>query len=139
MTETSRRTLLRTTAAALGAGPLVAAAATTAAATAAEVGSRASTATRLYRRSRFRPHVGRTFTMVGPRGRRRVVLTAVEDLPGGRPGDQRRFSLTLTAAVPGPPQDSYLLRRRGFRPTTLFLVPSDPERRTYVAIIDTAT
>ena len=46
-----------------------------------------------------------------------------------------RFSLTFRSGSAGPEQGSYVLRRPGFRPTTLFVVPSDATRRTYEAVV----
>jgi hypothetical protein len=62
-------------------------------------------------------------------------LTEVSDLSSTLRGDDRSFGLTLTSPVAGPPQGSYVVRRRGFRPTTLFVVPSDAGRRTYQVVV----
>ena len=43
--------------------------------------------------------------------------------------------VTFRSGARGPEQGSYVLRRPGFKATTLFLVPSDRDRRTYEAVI----
>ncbi len=146
MTETSRRTVLRAGALAAAAAPLVAPAAASAAGgrSGAPAGSTAGAGPRrptiarpLYRRSRFAPYVGQSFLVIDPAGRRPMTLTGVGDRAVGRPADERSFTLTFTADEPGPAQGTFLVRRTGFPSTTLFLVPSDPDRRTYQAIINT--
>lgn len=141
MTETSRRALLRAGALAASAAPLLAPAAAAAAGTSGAARparpSRPTLNRPLYRRSRFAPLLGQVFTVIDPVGRRPMTLTGVGDLALGRPEDDRCFTLTFTADEPGPIQGTFLLRRSGFPATTLFLVPSDPERRTYQAIINT--
>jgi hypothetical protein len=65
----------------------------------------------------------------------RVKLTKVGNLPNCHRGDAHAFSLTFRFGSTGPAQGSYVLRRPGFRATTLFIVPSDAGRRTYEAVI----
>lgn len=146
MTETSRRAVLRAGALAAAAAPLVAPTAASAAGARSGPGAgprggagphRPTIARPLYRRSRFAPYVGRSFLVIDPAGRRSMTLTGVGDLALGRPADERSFTLTFTAEDPGPTQGTFLVRRTGFPATTLFLVPSDPDRRTYQAIINT--
>lgn len=96
----------------------------------------AARAARLYRRRRFVPLVGKRFRLKGERRGWNVRLTEVRNLPRSSRGDDRCFRLTFTASVAGPPQGTYRLTRKGFTPTDLFLVPSDPERRTYQAIVN---
>jgi hypothetical protein len=125
MTDTSRRTLLR--AGAFGAllAPLVSVRTAFAAAT-----------TNLYSRSRFTKLVNAKFSLVTGTSTWPVTLLSVTDLAGARRGDDNRYALTFRSSVTGPTQDTYTLQRNGFSPTTLFVVPSDPERRTYQAIIN---
>ncbi|WP_193612956.1 DUF6916 family protein [Nocardioides lijunqiniae] len=124
MTHTSRRTLLGASASAVVLAPL------------AWAFPADASAPRLYRRRRFKPLVRRSFRLTSKAGAWPVQLTAVTNLPRTAHGHQRRFALTFTSRTAGPPQGSYVLRRRGFQSTTLFVVPSDVTRRTYQAIIN---
>ena len=65
-----------------------------------------------------------------------MKLTRVTDLPHAVHGDQRSFALTFRRGKAGPPQGTYTLRRKGFRPTVLFVVPSDARRRTYEVVVN---
>ena len=89
----------------------------------------------LYRRRRFARLRGRTFRLVSPAGSWTVKLTRVTDLPHAVHGDQRSFALTFRRGKAGPPQGTYTLRRKGFRPTVLFVVPSAARRRTYEVVV----
>ena len=91
-------------------------------------------AANLYTRSRFAALLDQTFQLGGVA----VTLAAVTDLAGAPAGAEGSFGLTFRAAAAGPPQGSYLLRRTGFTPTTLFVVPSDEDRRTYEAVVHRA-
>ena len=126
MTSTTRRTLLR--AGALGAAvvPLL---------VAPEVYAAATTRRDLYTRTRFAALRRRTFRLEGPTRHWRVKLTEVRNLPNCSKRDPHAFSLTFRSGAAGPGQGSYLLRRPGFKATTLFVVPSDRDRRTYEAVI----
>ncbi|WP_134740193.1 hypothetical protein [Nocardioides sp. 503] len=124
MTHTSRRALLGAGASAVVLAPF------------AWAFPADASAPRLYRRRRFKPLVRRSFRLTSKAGAWPVRLTEVTNLPHTAPGHQRRFALTFSSRTAGPPQGSYVLRRRGFRSTTLFLVPSDPGRRTYQAIVN---
>jgi hypothetical protein len=124
MTQTSRRALLRAGALAVVAAPFAAPRAAWAAATSAD---------RLYRRSRFTSLRHKSFRIEGGR---RLKLIAVSDLPHAPHGDQNRFTLTFRAPAAGPRQGSYTLRRAGFASTTLFLVPGDASRRTFQAVVN---
>ena len=126
MTHTSRRAVLRAGVASVALAPF----------TWAIPADAATRAQRLYRRRRFTPLRGRAFRLKGGDRTWNVRLTQVRNLPRSSRGDDRCFRLTFTCRVAGPPQGTYLLARTGFRPTDLFLVPSDPERRTYTAIIN---
>ncbi len=96
----------------------------------------AATVRHLYARKRFQRLLGAHFKVADHTGHWRVALTEVSDLPYGRRDDERAFSLTLTSRTAGPPQGTYLMSRRGFRSTTLFIVPSDADCRTYQAVIN---
>jgi hypothetical protein len=126
MRETTRRTLLRAGAVGLAIAPVL---------VAPEVFAAASTRRDLYARDRFGSLRRKTFRLEGPSRHWRVRLTKVGNLPSSSRGDKHRFSLTFRCGTAGPEQGSYVLRRAGFRPTTLFLVPSDAGRRTYEAIV----
>ncbi|CAI9412575.1 DUF6916 family protein [Nocardioides sp. T2.26MG-1] len=145
MTETSRRALLRAGALAAAAAPVVAPLVTAAPAAAASgsatpgaaLPGRSTSGRQLYRRSRFSPLLGAGFTVVEPARRWSMRLTDVGDLSPGQPDDDRCFTLTFTLRTPGPSQGTFLVRRTGFPATTLFLVPSDNDRRSYQAIVNT--
>ena len=126
MTEMSRRGLLRTGAVVAFLTPM----------TSVRNAVAVTTARRLYTRARFRRLRNRRFRLVGETGSWPVTLTRVGNLPGAPRGDKDRFALTFTCHVAGPPQGSYALRRRRFAATTLFVVPSDPTRRTYEAVVN---
>ena len=64
-----------------------------------------------------------------------MKLTKVGNLPNSKKRNPHAFSLTFRSGATGPEQGSYVLRRPGFKATTLFLVPSDRDRRTYEAVI----
>jgi hypothetical protein len=126
MTETSRRALLVASAWGVVAAPFVGAAGAFAAAT---------TKRDLYARDRFTSLRRKTFRLEGAGRHWRVRLTKVGNLANCHKSDPHAFSLTFRSGSAGPPQGSYLLRRAGFRPTTLFLVPSDADRRTYEGVV----
>jgi len=126
MRDTTRRTLLRAGAVGLALAPVL---------VAPEVFAAANTRRGLYSRDRFTSLRRTSFRLEGPSRQWRVRLTRVGDLANTRRGDQHRFSLTFRCGTAGPEQGSYVLRRHGFRPTTLFLVPTDSRRRTYEAIV----
>ena len=123
MKATSRRGLLFASAWGVVAAPFVGAA------------EAATTKRNLYARNRFASLRRKTFRLEGSEGRWRVRLTDVGNLPNCRKRDQNAFSLTFRCGRTGPEQGSYVLRRPGFKATTLFLVPSDSGRRTYQAVI----
>jgi hypothetical protein len=126
MTSTTRRTLLG--ASILGAllAPVL---------IAPEVYAAATTRRDLYTRSRFTALRHKAFRLEGPTRHWRVRLTEVRNLPNCSKRNPHAFSLTFRAGAAGPDQGSYVLRRPGFKATTLFLVPSDHARRTYEAVI----
>lgn len=126
MTDMSRRTVL-------GAGAAGAAALAVGlppgAAVAADVRD-------LYTRRRFTRLRGRKFMLSDGSRSWSVKLTEVADLDHAARGEQRSFALTFRRATPGPPQGTYTLRRAGFRPTVLLVVPSDSRRRTYQVVVN---
>jgi hypothetical protein len=126
MTETSRRALLFGSAFGVVAAPFV---------RSAEASAAASTKPGLYARDRFTSLRRKPFRLDGAGRHWRVKLTKVGNLPNCKKKDPHAFSLTFRSGSAGPEQGSYVLRRPGFRPTTLFLVPSDRGRRTYEAVI----
>lgn len=126
MTPTTRRSLLRAGALGVVLAPVL---------MAPEVYAAATTRRDLYTRKRFSALRRRSFRLDGAGRHWRVKLTEVRNLPNTRRRDQHAFSLTFRSGSTGPEQGSYVLRRPGFRATTLFLVPSDPARRTYQAVI----
>lgn len=126
MTRTTRRVLLRAGAAGLAFAPVL---------VGPDAFAAMTTRRGLYVRERFAALKHRTFTIEGPEGRWRVRLAKVGNLANGRAKDPHAFSLTFRTSRRGPAQGSYLVRRKGFRATTLFLVPSDERRRTYEAVV----
>ena len=123
MKATSRRALLVASAWGVVAAPFVGAA------------EAATTKKNLYARGRFTALRRKAFRLEGAGGRWRVKLAEVGNLPNCKKLDQNAFSLTFRCGRTGPEQGSYVLRRPGFKATTLFLVPSDSGRRTYQAVI----
>jgi hypothetical protein len=89
----------------------------------------------LYTRSRFWALRRKTFRLEGQGRHWRVRLTNVGNLPNCTKKNPHAFSLTFRSGAAGPEQGSYVLRRPGFKPTTLFVVPSDSRRRSYEAVI----
>jgi hypothetical protein len=126
MTETTRRSLLAVSAMGAALTPFL---------LSPDAYAAATTRRDLYNRTRFSGLRRKTFRLEGAGRHWRVKLTEVRNLPHTPSKDQHRFSLTFRSGSAGPEQGSYVLRRAGFRPTTLFLVPSDRERRTYQAVI----
>ncbi len=123
MKSTSRRALLFASAWGVVAAPFVGTA------------EAATTRRNLYARPRFASLRGKAVRVEGAGRHWRAKLTKVGNLPNCRRGDAHAFSLTFRFGSTGPEQGSYVLRRHGFKATTLFLVPSDPGRRTYEAVI----
>jgi hypothetical protein len=126
MTSTTRRTLLGASALGVLVGPVL---------LAPDVYAAATTRRDLYNRSRFAALRRKSFRLDGAGRHWRVKLTDVRNLPHAPRKDQHRFTLTFRFGSTGPEQGSYVLRRPGFKATTLFLVPSDAGRRTYEAVI----
>lgn len=132
MTDLSRRTILGAGAVGLAVGMVGTGTGTGAAAAQAAQPQRA-----LYSRSRYLRLRGRRFDLVGPGGRRTTArLVEVDDLPFAPHGSERAFVLTFRSASRGPAQGTFVLRRRGFDRTSLFLVAGDESRRTYHAVVD---
>ena len=98
----------------------------------------AATTRNLYARSRFKPLIRKKFRLTGATSSTTVRLVRITNLPSATPGDNRRFALTFRSRTAGPHQGSYTLRRKGFKATKLFVVPSDARRRTFEAVINRA-
>jgi hypothetical protein len=126
MTWTTRRALLRAAAVGAAVAPIL---------IAPEVYAAATTRRDLYTRKRFSALRRKSFRLDGAGRHWRVKLTDVRNLPHTPRKDQHRFSLSFRFGSAGPEQGSYVLRRPGFKATTLFLVPTDGSRRTYQAVI----
>jgi hypothetical protein len=128
-TGTSRRALLGGTALGLMSGLLSAPLAGLRPAFAGGLGRR-----NLYSRARFTPFFRQRFRLVDGRSSWTVTLVRISDLRYAGKGDNRSFALTFRSRTAGPPQGTYVLRRRGFAPTTLFIVP-DAAHRSYQATV----
>jgi hypothetical protein len=126
MTRTTRRSLLSAAAIGTVLAPVL---------IAPDVYAAATTRRQLYSRARFSVLRRKTFRLDGAGRHWRVRLTAVGDLTGRPRKDPHAFMLTFRFGARGPEQGSYVLRRPGFQPTTLFLVPRDPGCRTYDAVV----
>lgn len=126
MTWTTRRALLGAAAVGAAVAPIL---------FAPEVYAAATTRRDLYTRKRFSALRRKSFRLDGAGRHWRVKLTDVRNLPHTPRKDQHRFSLSFRFGSAGPEQGSYVLRRPGFKATTLFLVPTDRSRRTYQAVI----
>jgi hypothetical protein len=126
MTSTTRRSLLRAGALGLALAPVL---------VAPEVFGAVTTGKNLYVRRRFALLRRKAFRLEGAGRHWRVRLTAVRNLPLCAKGDANAFRLTFRFGSAGPEQGSYVLRRPGFKATTLFIVPSGSDRRTYEAVI----
>jgi len=126
MTRTTRRALIRASALGAALAPLL---------LAPEVYAAATTRRDLYLRTRFSALRRKSFRLEAAGRHWRVKLTKVGNLPNCKKRDPHAFSLTFRSGAAGPEQGSYVLRRPGFKPTTLFVVPSDARRRTYEAVI----
>lgn len=90
----------------------------------------------LYLRRRFTRLRGKKFLLSDGSRTWAVKLTHVQDLEHAARGAQRSFALRFRRATPGPPQGTYTLRRKGFSPTVLFVVPSDARRRSYEVVVN---
>lgn len=139
MSDLSRRSVIAASATGLVAGGVLA---PVGAADAAPTPARApaarpfTTSPHLYARSRFAALRKARFTVRGPAGSTTMVLVSVADVPGAPHGDNRHYQLTFRCSAPGPHQGTFTLERRGFTPTSMFLVPNDEERRYYLAIVN---
>lgn len=90
----------------------------------------------LYRRGRFLKRRGSAFWVTGTGVRLTMKLVKVGDISGASRGSLRSFELTFRAARKGPVQGTYTLSRKGFAATSLFLVPTGTDRRTYRAVVN---
>ncbi|GAA1543970.1 DUF6916 family protein [Nocardioides humi] len=144
MTDLTRRTVLATgaTGAAvavvgLPTPGLAVAAPQAAAAPAVAAAPRAYTRNaKLYRRKRFKKQRKARFKVVGPGVRLKMKLVDVSNIPLVTRGSNRSFELTFTTRRPGPGQGTYTVKRRKFKATSLFLVPTDASHRRYRATIN---
>jgi hypothetical protein len=137
MSEISRRGVLGAAAAGLVLAPFADPAQASAADTTAR-GSKVRRRRNLYARSRFELMRGKRFRLTGAGGLASSVrLIRVSDVRPGVRGDTHQFALTFRANRVGPPQGTYTVRRRGFAPTALFVVP-DAGHRTYQAVVNRA-
>lgn len=89
-----------------------------------------------YSRARFLPLRRKRFRVSGPGGRWTARLIEVNDLSRSQRGDDQAFGLVFHFQRRGPEQASVTIRRRRFAPLQLFLVPTDPRRRTYYAVVN---
>jgi hypothetical protein len=126
MTTTTRRSLLLASAIGVALAPVL---------VAPDVYAAATTRRDLYSRTRFAALRRKTFRLEGGGRHWRVKLVEVGNLPNSPKRSPYAFSLTFRAGAVGPEQGSYVLRRPGFKATTLFVVPSDRRRRTYQAVV----
>lgn len=90
----------------------------------------------LYRRGRFASRRGSAFWVTGAGVRVSMRLVKVTDISGASRGSLRSFELTFHAARKGPVQGTYTLSRKRFAATSLFLVPTGADRRTYRAVVN---
>lgn len=127
MTSTTRRTLLRAGALGLAIGPML---------LGPDVFAAFTTRRDLYTRARFTALRRRSFQLQGPRGGSwRLRLVEVHDLAHAAHRDRDSFSLVFRSGADGPPQGTYLFTRRGFTPTSLFVVPVDDGGQMYEAVV----
>ncbi|MEZ0578982.1 hypothetical protein [Nocardioides sp. MH1] len=91
----------------------------------------------LYTRSRYTPLKRKGFSLVRGGKGTPVVLREVADIDGAAAGAEDAFRLTFTCKGTPPEQATYSLRRSGFAPTSVFVVP-DAERGGVTAIINSA-
>lgn len=141
MTDLTRRTVLATGATGMAVAvigvPDVAAAVPDLAAAPAVVGERGFTRdAKLYRRKRFTKLRKARFTVSGPGVHLKMKLVDVSNIPLVTKGSNRSFELTFTTKRPGPGQGTYTFKRRKFRRTSLFLVPTDASHRRYRATVN---
>jgi hypothetical protein len=130
MTGVSRRSLMAGSAAGLAA-TTVALEASAAVAT----GPSFTSSDALYARSRFAPLRGKGFSLVRNGKGTPVVLREVADIDGAPARADNAFRLTFSCRGAAPEQATYSLRRSGFAPTSLFVVP-DAARGGVTAIIN---
>jgi hypothetical protein len=126
MTGLTRRAVVRTAALGLAASPFL---------VGPDAFAAVTTRRGLYSRRRFTVLRGRGFAMESGGRRWRGRLVKVANLPHSRRRDPHAFSLTFTTSRPGPSSGTFVVRRRGFRPTSLFLVAGDAGCRTYEAVV----
>src|SRR5690349_19014225 len=91
----------------------------------------------LYLRSRYTPLKRKGFSLVRGGKGTPAVLREIADIDGARAGAEEAFRLTFSVKGALPAQGTYSLRRSGFSPTSVFVVP-DPERGGVTAIVNSA-
>lgn len=139
MSDLTRRTVLGASATGLAAAAVSSGADPVLAAPARRTGPltrRFTSEHALYRRGRFLKRRGSAFWVTGTGVRLTMKLVKVSDISGAGRGSLRSFELTFRAARKGPAQGTYTLSRKRFAATSLFLVPTDADRRTYRAVVN---
>ncbi len=139
MSDLTRRTVLGASATGLAASVVASAADPVAAAPARPAGPitrRFTSEHALYRRGRYLKRRGSAFWVTGTGVRLTMKLVKVSDISGASRGSLRSFELTFRASRKGPTQGTYTLSRKRFAATSLFLVPTDADRRTYRAVVN---
>ena len=127
MTEISRRTVLGAGAASVAVAAFV---------PTPEAAAAAASRARLYTRARFLKQRSRMFRVTDGTTTWSMKLTKVQDADYAPRGSEQAFALTFRTTTAGPPQGTYTVRRRGFSPTRLFIVPGDARRRTHLVVIN---
>lgn len=138
MPDVSRRTVMVSALSGLGvaavavatpAVPAFAGGASRAGAAVAEVDPAAQAGVELTR-SLFQPAVGRRFLATSDERSIHLVLTAIDDIPGGPAGDDHRFSLNFSAGGHAAVDGLYTLTCDDVATTTLFIATVGPRALT---------
>lgn len=129
MTDLSRRSLLASGAVGAALSPFI-----------GSGSAHAAKPRQAYSRARFQAQRRKRFRVSGGGGGRWTArLLEVSDLSRAQAGDDRAFGLVFRTQRPGPEQGSFTVRRHRFAPVTLFLVPTDANRRSYYAVVNRRT
>ncbi|KAA1426179.1 DUF6916 family protein [Nocardioides antri] len=137
MTDVSRRSVLGIGAAGLAASALGIVGPIAGAPGAQAADPSYTSAASLYLRPRFASLRGKGFSLVRSGVGVPVVLRQVADLAGAPAGATDQFRLTFSTRGAVPEQGTYSLRRAGFTPTSLFVVPG-ADGTTLTAVINSA-